>query len=516
MIPWLSRLVLVGATPDEGAAITASYYAAAPNIQAALTTLIGGIDNSELLVMLNGWRSNAGPFQDGFPGGGLPFGTGVAVLTGDTADDGEAISAGTGLKLALTGGLTSAVVITASDSPFSASPGQLVNVDASDGDVAVVLPSTPPEGSLICVQMIARGTDPTRLAPSQVTISGPDPFRPGYPDYLTDLFAPTTVRFASDAVVWDVTNVSQSKVGLDALYVSQSDPGPVTGSLLADVIGTNGAPGINPAQIVGWISYAGPPVGPSPRPDGSWQSGDIVLGPGAAVYMLNQGVWVGGTGGSTPPPSVVTLPATPFTQTTATLNGTINPNNQVTTYQFEYGPTTAYGTTVPGSPGAVGSDDTVHALSADITGLTASTPVHFRINAIVGGVTTNGADQTFTTLPTSPAPTVGTGFVVGSPTSSTATVGAPVNPNGALTGVVVNYGPTTSYGTVSPPTGSQNAGSGNTLENIEFNLTGLTPGQAYHAQVVATNTNGSTDSADFTFTAAAGAAPGPGGAPVIS
>src|ERR1019366_7593484 len=47
-------------------------------------------------------------------------------------------------------------------------------------------------------------------------------------------------------------------------------------------------------------------------------------------------------------PTVETKPASATTQTTATLNATVNPNGgNVTTCEFEYGTTTAYGSTVP-------------------------------------------------------------------------------------------------------------------------------------------------------------------------
>jgi hypothetical protein len=49
-------------------------------------------------------------------------------------------------------------------------------------------------------------------------------------------------------------------------------------------------------------------------------------------------------------PTVTTTAATNVTMTGATLNGTVNPNGQSTTYQFEYGTDTSYGTSVPAGP----------------------------------------------------------------------------------------------------------------------------------------------------------------------
>jgi hypothetical protein len=217
-----------------------------------------------------------------------------------------------------------------------------------------------------------------------------------------------------------------------------------------------------------------------------------------------------------PTPSISDESTDNLTQTTATLVGDVN-TLQIVRYQFEWGPTSSYGNTSPLVPGTIGPDVSVQAVMANITGLTAATAYHFRVNLIVGSTTINGLDQTFETLAApgpGSLPTVGTGFVVGTPTSSTATVGAPVNPNGAATSAVLNYGPTSGYGSVdSSP--SPSPGSGTSLVDVEFNLTGLTPGITYHGQVVATNVNGSTPSADFTFTTQPGTAPGPVTPPVI-
>ncbi len=96
---WSPRLVAVGATPNEISAITSSYYATPQTVRDALDALVAGLANADLLTMLKGWRTSGGPFAASFPGGGLPFGTGAAVLTGNPADDTSSITAGTGRKM---------------------------------------------------------------------------------------------------------------------------------------------------------------------------------------------------------------------------------------------------------------------------------------------------------------------------------------------------------------------------------------------------------------------------------
>jgi len=95
-------------------------------------------------------------------------------------------------------------------------------------------------------------------------------------------------------------------------------------------------------------------------------------------------------------PAVVTGAASAIAQTTATLNGTANPNRTATTAHFEYGPTTAYGSTTPNQVLGTGSSSASIGGGA-IGGLTCNTLYHFRATATNPGGTSVGADQTFTT-----------------------------------------------------------------------------------------------------------------------
>ena len=96
-------------------------------------------------------------------------------------------------------------------------------------------------------------------------------------------------------------------------------------------------------------------------------------------------------------PTVATGNATGVGATSATLNGTVNPNNQPATVRFEYGTTSAYGSvaSVPGTLTGASSQP----VSVTLPGLTAGTLYHFRVAAtnLLGAV--NGADNTFSTSP---------------------------------------------------------------------------------------------------------------------
>jgi uncharacterized protein (TIGR02145 family) len=96
------------------------------------------------------------------------------------------------------------------------------------------------------------------------------------------------------------------------------------------------------------------------------------------------------------PPSAITAAATSLASTTATLNGTVNANNQSTTVIFEYGTTTSYGQTINAIPNTV-SGSTNTSVSANLTGLTPNTTYNFRVKAVSLGGTTYGSDVSLTT-----------------------------------------------------------------------------------------------------------------------
>ena len=94
-------------------------------------------------------------------------------------------------------------------------------------------------------------------------------------------------------------------------------------------------------------------------------------------------------------PATVTRAATKITHTSATLNGTVNPNGSATTYYFQYGTARSYDRQT--SSHRSGADTTTHPESASISGLRSGTTYHYRIVAVNAAGTSDGADHTFTT-----------------------------------------------------------------------------------------------------------------------
>lgn len=96
-------------------------------------------------------------------------------------------------------------------------------------------------------------------------------------------------------------------------------------------------------------------------------------------------------------PEVTTLAATTVTTNGATLNANVNANGISSLVIFEYGTTTAYGSTTPGVPSPVtGFLDTP--VSAILTGLTPNTLYHYRVVA-TSSFSANGNDLTFDLVP---------------------------------------------------------------------------------------------------------------------
>jgi len=94
-------------------------------------------------------------------------------------------------------------------------------------------------------------------------------------------------------------------------------------------------------------------------------------------------------------PSVSTGPASGVTSSGASLSGSVNPNGEATSYHFDYGTSTAYGSHTPAIP--VGSGRAAVAASATVSGLAPGTSYHYRLVASNATGTTYGADETLTT-----------------------------------------------------------------------------------------------------------------------
>ncbi|HEV3071305.1 MAG TPA: plastocyanin/azurin family copper-binding protein [Solirubrobacteraceae bacterium] len=150
-------------------------------------------------------------------------------------------------------------------------------------------------------------------------------------------------------------------------------------------------------------------------------------------------------------PTASTGEASAIGETSATLNGAVNPSGQETTYFFNYGTSNSYGHTTPVA--ILGADSANHMVSAALTGLAPGTVYHFELIAHNASGNTPGLDRTFTTAPPPPPPTETT------TTSTTTTTPPPILSGGTTP-------PAPSFPTNLATSGSPLAGSASTAIKV--------------------------------------------------
>jgi phosphodiesterase/alkaline phosphatase D-like protein len=209
-----------------------------------------------------------------------------------------------------------------------------------------------------------------------------------------------------------------------------------------------------------------------------------------------------------PPPTAPTVAsgaASAVTGSSASVAGSVDPNRLATSYVFEYGTSTAFGSiSAPAGAGAGTSDVPV---SASLAGLAAGTTYYYRVVATSSAGTAFGVVRSFKTAGgsavapaaiTQPATLQGT---------TAARLSGQVNPNGSPTAYTFEYGTSTSFGSITPVVQLDDASA---LESVSANLTALAPDTTYYYRVVAGNAAGTTVGAVQRFDT------GPGGAPIVT
>jgi hypothetical protein len=313
--------------------------------------------------------------------------------------------------------------------------------------------------------------------PSQVDVflPGPTP-RPPHTDEVTQLTA-TTATLNGDL------NPEGQSVGFYFSYglgssctgagAKATAPGAATGSV--DVSETAQVTGLQPNAPYAACILASSEFGVTAAPPVTFTT------PSAKPSIDRQGV------------SAVTL-------ADATLEAEVNPNNQETHYEFEYGPTAGYGHKLPAGSAGAGYGDVP--ASADIGGgLSPAETYHYRTVATNATGTTEGPDQTFTTLPLPPTVTVAGASAGADAAIVTFTAGA----QGAGTEFAVRYGTNAAY----TAQVQGDAGRSRASVTITAGLAQLVPGTTYHYSVRVQNAGGEAASPDAVLTTAAPPAASP-------
>jgi hypothetical protein len=216
------------------------------------------------------------------------------------------------------------------------------------------------------------------------------------------------------------------------------------------------------------------------------------------------------------PPEAPVKPTAPepavsaTTATTATFHGVLDPHSnheaEPGTYEFVYRQSASECQRVNPQTGREEDEKATPATAA--TGAQGET-VQVPVSELLPGTTYTlcllakndageealGAPATFTTLTVAPA--IESESAVGV-TAESASLQAQVNPGGAETTYHFEYGTSEAYGQSTPESSSIGAGAAGLP--VIAHLQGLQAATTYHYRVVATNTKGSTDGVDRTFT----------------
>ena len=193
------------------------------------------------------------------------------------------------------------------------------------------------------------------------------------------------------------------------------------------------------------------------------------------------------------PPTAATEPATSVGSSSATLNGTVNPEGHEAHYSFEYG-TEEYNYSNSTPELSTGNGSSPVKVTGAVTGLSPGTTYHYRI--IVDGETgiVAGADHTFTTTGTPPPPPPSVeGLTASDIGAHAATLEATVNPNGTDTHYYFEYGVAPGlYEQDAPAEPGTDIGSGTSGVPVAVGIDHLLANTTYYYRVVATNSTGTT------------------------
>ncbi len=149
---------------------------------------------------------------------------------------------------------------------------------------------------------------------------------------------------------------------------------------------------------------------------------DIVTGPDGDLWFT-EAANPGRIAMMTVAPEVESSAASAVSERTASLEASVGANSQATTYSFEYGTTSEYGSRT--TPTSAGDGATSAAVSASVSGLTPGNLYHFRVVATNATGTTYGTDSTFTTASPSPSALEEVSVAAASPAAFQAAVSSP-------------------------------------------------------------------------------------------
>ena len=355
-----------------------------------------------------------------------------------------------------------------------------------------------------------------------------------YAQSVTGLAAGTTYYYCAIA-----NNSLGARFGA-VMSVTTTAPPSVTSAAATAVTSTgatlNGSSNPNNLSATGWFRYSTTSPGTCNDTFGARAplSGGASLGSGSSAVAYAQPI-AGLTAGTTyyfcaiadnavgagfgsvlsfktlAAPTATTNAASAVASTTATLNGSSNPNLDATTGWFRYDTTNpgtcddTFGTRAPASGGtSLGAGSSAVAFPQAITGLTPATTYYYCAIAQNSVGTSFGAVMSFTTTA---APLV-TSAAATSVTGTGATLNGSANPNNLSATGWFRYSTTNpgtcndTFGTRAPTSGGTALGAGSTDVAYVRSLSGLVSATTYYYCAIASNSVGTGFGAVLSFTTA--------------
>ena len=254
---------------------------------------------------------------------------------------------------------------------------------------------------------------------------------------LTNNSQPTGITAGPDGNVWFTEAANPGAIGkitpsgtiteYSSGLTANSDPTAITAGPGGDLWFTEAA---NPGAI-GWITPSGA-ISQLATPTTNSE-------PAAITQASIDDLWFDEDGDhgrlgqvTLPPPTTATAAAFAVGDTSTILAGTVNPAGFPATYHFEWGTSSAYGTSLPSSDASAGAGSTQNTVTQTLSGLSPGTTYHYRVVATncagCAAGTADGPDMTFTTASPPPATTTSTTATTPAtattPTNATATTPA--------------------------------------------------------------------------------------------
>lgn len=191
--------------------------------------------------------------------------------------------------------------------------------------------------------------------------------------------------------------------------------------------------------------------------------------------------------------TATTESATAVTSTNATLNGAVTGGNEVTSYYFEYGLTTNYGTFT--ATNVLTTNLTIsQQVSLAVGNLTPGTMYYYQLVAFNGFGAGYGGNVSLLTPAQSPVVTTLAAINI---TSSNATLQASVNPEYSQTEVTFQWGTTTNFGNNTPLISlTSNLTS---YQTVSSTISNLQSGTIYYFLVMAYNSGGTAIGNELVF-----------------